>query len=274
VTDQASKSLASIDKSFAEHVTRLMEKGRSWELNWSEQAADAWRAVESRLASIDEGKAQPPASIAEMLCAARLTGPSPIPGLDLEHVALRDWSRVVLDRMSTRKLQIEPWLLEFALRRLGADNLPAGATERLLTTIDPELGHRTRARALPRRGPAGAQLAIVMRTTRISLTNGWAQRPTLGMVLVVEAKDAASVIDPVLQALPQTPVLLAWEETSDAPNVQKKVLEQFVKPDDKRVRTIYLYASDVQGMKSPAVVDPRGPDALFRQHRASTSGSR
>jgi hypothetical protein len=178
--------------------------------------------------------------------------------------------------MSTRKLQIEPWLLEFALRRLGADNLSAGATERLLTTIDPELGQRTRSRmrALPRRGPAGAQLAIVMRTTQISLTNGWAQRPTLGMVLVVEAKDAASVIDPVLQALPQTPVLLAWEETSDAPNVQKKVLEQFVKPDDQRVRPIYLYVSDVPGMKSPAVVDPRGPDALFRQYRASTSGSR
>jgi hypothetical protein len=183
--------------------------------------------------------------------------------------------------MSTRALHIEPRLLAFALRRLGADNLFPNATERLLVAIDPELGVDQRAlslsRATSQREPAGAQLAIVVRTTQNSVTNGWAVRPTLGMVLVLEAKDlietkepkndTARVIGTVLQVLQQTPVLLACEEPPDSPDEQEKVLEHFAKHYESRVRPVYLYANDTRAMKSPAVVDPRGPDALFRQHR-------
>lgn len=282
MSDAASKPPELVDESFGERVARLIEKGRSWELNWSAQVADAWRSVESRLESQEAGKGQLHASVAETLCAARLLGPSPIPGLDLEHVSLSDWSRVVLDRMSTRELHIEPRLLTFALRRLGADNLFPGAAERLLMAIDPELSvdqrarARAQARATSRREPAGAQLAIVVRTTQNSLTNGWALQPTLGMVLMVEAKDlretkepkndTADVIGRVLKVLQQTPVLLAWEEPPDSADEQKEVLERFARHYEGRVRPIYLYASETMAVKSPVVVDPRGPDALFRQH--------
>jgi hypothetical protein len=88
------------------------------------------------------------------------------------------------------------------------------------------------------------------------------------MVLVVEAKDTTQVIGHLLQLLPQTPVLLTCEEPADSPDDQKKVLEYVAKLPEERVRPIYLYATDSPSMKSPAVVDPRDPDALFRQQRS------
>ena len=286
---EAGKTIELTDQSFGVLVAEWIEKGRSWPVKWSEQEVAAWRSVESRLESHEAGKGQLHASVEEILCAARLTGPSPIPGLDLERVPLSDWSQLLLDRMSTRQLHVAPWLLAFALRRLGAHILPQSATKQLLAAMEVaapgvEQRFRSLARASQRRELAGAQLAIVVRASQNSLTNDWALLPTLGMVLVVEAKDLqdpaepsnatnASVIQRVLQGLQETPVLLAWEEPPDSDDEQSEVLKRFAKHYKERVRPIYLYANETLPMKSPAVVDPRGPDALFRQHRNGQSRS-
>jgi len=284
MTDEAGKAIQLTDQSFGGLVAQLIEKGRSWELNWTGQATAAWRSVESRLKSHEAGNGQLHADVAEILCAARLVGPSPVPGLDLEHVSLSDWSRLLLDHMSTPRSSIQPWLLAFALRRLGAHNLLPSVTERLLAAMNAaEHGVDQRFRLLTqaslRREPAGAQLAIVVRSALNSLTNDWAVPPTLGMVLVVEAKDLADAIEPkngtklrvierVLLALQETPVWLAWEEPPDLLDEQVEVLERYTKLYEGRVRPIYLYANERMATKSPAVVDPRGPDALFRRHRS------
>jgi hypothetical protein len=271
---EAGERLDLANPSLAMVVQQLIDDGSAWsrKLKWEAYEAAAWKSVERRLDSQEAGNGGRIASLAEIVCAAQSVGPWPVIGLDFDRTPLDAWTSVLLaaldSRSSPNASHARPWLVAHALRRTGAQNLEPTILERLLTAMKAsESGIDTRLRALGR-APArpATQVAVLIRNTTGSLTQSWTAAPTLGMVCVIDIQQlsAGDPLQRLRSALPSGSLLVAWEEPTESADVQSRTVEAYSKGDGPPIPMVYVYAVAPMTAKKPSIVDPSGPDALFR----------
>jgi hypothetical protein len=245
-------------------VERLIQKGRDWRVNWDEQRQLAWKSLEQRLSTQDAAGAPQFATLPEILCAARQTGPSPVPGLDLERIPLGAWAPILLTMMPLKpveaKVTFPKWLLAVALRRLGVHTLPSAMAEHLFRGfgLREYLVDVTQTSARSSNG----KIAIVVRRAGASLTDSWISAPAQGMVIVVslEQLNQSNLIEGLKAMVPAHQMVLVWEEPVDDSHLQTEAMSRIADSLD----ALYMYHRG-PATKEPSVIDPSGPDALFRR---------
>lgn len=265
------------NKSLTAELQKVAEKAGQRKINIREQLTAAWNSMKNRLSDHSPGDQQTSASLAELVCAVREEGPAAVLGLDLERISLTKWTSalIAIARESMHRGtpgKIPKWVAVFALRQLGGLAIARPSVELLLqgiartgppTTSADGLDVLTHTESLGE--GMSNRWAVIVRNSKSSLTASWVAAPQLGFVLVVDRQQLESEpIFPLLEgAFPDAEALIAWEEPFETPEFQKSFKPNLSEGRLSALTQVYMYPRAEGTLKSPEVIDPVGPDAVF-----------
>jgi hypothetical protein len=256
-------------------------------LDWGVIARNAWNSLGERLPRFLATDDSPAASLHEVLCEIRITGPAPLVGVDLKAMTLQRWTSAFLASAGVSLPYVildgrpPPWLVGAALNRLGAASIDGARLADVITW------------ALGPGGPSGSAIPIhdmvlvrkrgnesIELSNRLALcvTSGpeaplgqWTARPRRGLALVIVPELLKPVIESFAAAL-RLPLLVA---TAQGPGVRISPDEvtttvRQMRPAD---RQIWVYRQRFAQMLEPNVIGPQSADEVLDYAQAPNPGS-
>jgi hypothetical protein len=103
------------------------------------------------------------------------------------------------------------------------------------------------------------------------VTSDWRPEPGLGVVLVVDStEDLQTAFELAREANPHRPVRIVFEEPAGEPAELVRIMGKLGPAPPEQIQRMFLSRGPFTAdMRTPAIVDPSGPDAVFRRPRES-----
>jgi hypothetical protein len=251
-------------------------------LDWVAVAQNAWGSLTKRLPRFVATDESPAASLHEVLCAIRVTGPAAHVGLDLKAMTLQRWTTAFLaaSSLSVSDPANGPpppkWLIGHALNRLGAAAIDGS---RLADLVGWALGPGVapgEASAIHdtifvrKRGGEQVEfsnrLAVCVTSGPDAPMGGWTTRPRRGMVLVLQPE----LLPPVLATLGSTLKLPLLVATAQGPGVRISADQvNLLMASRGADRLVWVYRQRFAQMLEPCVIGPQTPDEVLDYVQAS-----
>jgi hypothetical protein len=249
----------------------------------------AWSDTRERLRLMAKGGSIASASAAEIVCAVRGLGPGRILELALVPTTPHRWTQALMaawrgwdEQSREASLQTElprapSWLAAYALERLGVRSVGPDVQAAFIEGFEGEASHSLRdevAQAGLWRGHGRyARLAIVACPATGSLTDGWTDPPSGGLLMVATVAETRSLVDTKLRRLLkslQEPLLLAWEPLTAIEQEEAALRDQLRNEvAAKGFTEVWLYWGTAIGQRRPQVIDPQAADDLWLAKSAS-----
>jgi len=248
------------------------------------RATGAWRMLEGRLDAFVERREELAAGLDELLCSVGFVGPSRVIGLDLKAVTLEQWTTCFMKAASVEKAafeadEIPPWLIGYALNRLGG---PALQSQELEGLVNWAIGNRTLPTRLhdqihevaSRLSPNEIEPDQSQRVA-ICVTSGsdapmvwWAKPPRRGVAFVIGPQDLHMVMNGPAMALQSAPIVAVAQGRGI------RLLERDIRAalaGYPVAKLIWVYRHRMTLMVEPSLVDPASADDVLDQVIAPSS---
>ncbi len=250
--------------------------------DWISVAQNAWGSLTERLPRFLATDDSPAASLHEVLCAIRVTGPATLVGLDLKAMTLQRWTSAFLAASGMAVPDVAPgppppkWLIGHALNRLGAAAIDGA---RLADLVSWSLGPSPMSGEgsvihdtifVRKRGSEQIEfnnrLAVCVTPGPNAPMGAWTARPRRGMVLVVQPE----LLPPLLATLTSTLKLPLLVATAQGPGVRISADQiNLVMSTRSGDRLVWVYRQRFAQMLEPSVIGPQTADEVLDYAQAS-----
>ena len=246
-------------------------------LDWGVAARNAWDSLNERLPRFLATDESPAASLHEVLCEIRITGPAPLVGLDLKAMTLQRWTSAFLTAAGVAlpyvRLDGQPpkWLIGPALNRLGAASIEGTRLADLVTwALGPNeaAGFGSSIHDVILQRKRGNDPIELSNRLALCVTSGpeapmgqWTARPRHGLVLVLVPELLKPVMETVAAAL-KLPLLVATAQGLGV-RISPDEVTTTVKTMRPNDRQIWVYRQRFAQMLEPNVVGPQTADEVL-----------